>query len=131
MPEAADYKVKDMSLADWGQKEISMAEDEMPGLMAIRTEYGNTKPLAGARIVGCLHMTIQTAVLIQTLEIPRRQRALVVVQHLLDPGPRGRRGGRDRDPGVCLEGHERGGVLVVHRADHARAERLDAEPDPR
>ncbi len=63
-----DYKVRDMSLADWGQKEISMAQDEMPGLMAIREEYGNTKPLAGARIVGCLHMTIQTAVLIQTLE---------------------------------------------------------------
>ena len=63
-----DYKVKDISLAEWGQKEISMAEDEMPGLMAIRAEYGTTKPLAGARIVGCLHMTIQTAVLIQTLE---------------------------------------------------------------
>ncbi len=65
---AADYKVKDITLADWGVKEISMAEDEMPGLMAIRTEYGNSKPLAGARIVGCLHMTIQTAVLIRTLE---------------------------------------------------------------
>eukprot|EP01037_Dinobryon_pediforme_P012886 gene12886-12985_t len=65
---AVDYKVRDISLASWGQKEISMAEDEMPGLMALRAEYGNTKPLAGARIVGCLHMTIQTAVLIQTLE---------------------------------------------------------------
>jgi adenosylhomocysteinase len=63
-----DYKVKDISLAGWGKKEISMAEDEMPGLMAIRAEYGTAKPLAGARIVGCLHMTIQTAVLIQTLE---------------------------------------------------------------
>ena len=63
-----DYKVKDISLAEWGQKEISMAEDEMPGLMAIRAEYGAAKPLAGARIVGCIHMTIQTAVLIQTLE---------------------------------------------------------------
>jgi adenosylhomocysteinase len=63
-----DYKVKDISLAEWGAKEISMAEDEMPGLMAIREEYGNSKPLEGARIVGCLHMTIQTAVLIQTLE---------------------------------------------------------------
>jgi len=65
---AADYKVRDISLAEWGQKEISMAQDEMPGLMALRSEYGDTKPLAGARIVGCLHMTIQTAVLIQTLE---------------------------------------------------------------
>ncbi len=63
-----DYKVKDISLAEWGAKEISMAEDEMPGLMATRAEYGASKPLAGARIVGCLHMTIQTAVLIQTLE---------------------------------------------------------------
>ena len=65
---AADYIVKDISLAGWGRKEISMAEDEMPGLMAIRAEYGASKPLAGARIVGCIHMTIQTAVLIQTLE---------------------------------------------------------------
>jgi len=64
---AADYKVKDISLSDWGRKEIAIAETEMPGLMALREEYGNTKPLDGARIVGCLHMTIQTAVLIETL----------------------------------------------------------------
>ncbi len=64
---ATDYKVKDISLAEWGRKEIAMAEDEMPGLMALRAEYGASKPLAGARIVGCLHMTIQTAVLIETL----------------------------------------------------------------
>ena len=62
-----DYKVKDMELAAWGLKEIAIAETEMPGLMALREEYGNTKPLEGARIVGCLHMTIQTAVLIETL----------------------------------------------------------------
>src|SRR5271166_3111228 len=62
-----DFKVKDLSLAGWGRKEISMAETEMPGLMAVRAEYGASKPLAGARIVGCLHMTIQTAVLIETL----------------------------------------------------------------
>jgi adenosylhomocysteinase len=62
-----DYKVKDISLAEWGHKEIAMAEDEMPGLMAIREEYGAAKPLAGARIAGCLHMTVQTAVLIGTL----------------------------------------------------------------
>jgi len=62
-----DYKVKDISLAEWGRKEISLAEDEMPGLMAIRAEYGPQKPLRGARIAGCLHMTIQTAVLIETL----------------------------------------------------------------
>ncbi len=62
-----DYKVADISLAEWGRKEISIAESEMPGLMALRAEYGNSQPLAGARIAGCLHMTIQTAVLIETL----------------------------------------------------------------
>ena len=62
-----DFKVKDISLADFGDKEIAIAETEMPGLMALREEYGDSKPLDGARIVGCLHMTIQTAVLIETL----------------------------------------------------------------
>ena len=61
------FKVKDIALADWGRKEIELAEAEMPGLMALREEYGNSKPLKGARIAGCLHMTIQTAVLIETL----------------------------------------------------------------
>ncbi len=61
------FKVKDIALADWGRKEIELAEAEMPGLMALREEYGKDKPLAGARIAGCLHMTIQTAVLIETL----------------------------------------------------------------
>lgn len=61
------FKVKDIALADWGRKEIGLAEAEMPGLMALREEYGKSKPLAGARIAGCLHMTIQTAVLIETL----------------------------------------------------------------
>jgi adenosylhomocysteinase len=65
--QSMNYKVKDISLADWGRKEITLAEAEMPGLMALRKEYGATKPLAGARIAGCLHMTIQTAVLIETL----------------------------------------------------------------
>ncbi|MFL2577059.1 MAG: adenosylhomocysteinase [Flavobacteriales bacterium] len=61
------YKVKDITLAEWGRKEIKLAEAEMPGLMSIREEYGDSKPLSGARIAGCLHMTIQTAVLIETL----------------------------------------------------------------
>jgi adenosylhomocysteinase len=64
---AADYKVADISLAEWGRREIAIAETEMPGLMALRHEFGQKKPLAGARITGCLHMTIQTAVLIETL----------------------------------------------------------------
>lgn len=74
MPQAAtqpnhttDYHVKDINLASWGRKEITIAETEMPGLMALRAEYGKTQPLKGARIIGCLHMTIQTAVLIETL----------------------------------------------------------------
>jgi adenosylhomocysteinase len=67
MPEFTDCKVADISLADWGRREIAIAETEMPGLMALRDEFGARKPLKGARIVGCLHMTIQTAVLIETL----------------------------------------------------------------
>ncbi len=66
-PPSADYKVADIALADWGRKEIRIAETEMPGLMALREEYQDQKPLAGARIAGCLHMTIQTAVLMETL----------------------------------------------------------------
>ena len=67
MTDTQDYKVADIELADWGRKEIAIAETEMPGLMALREEYGSAKPLDGARIAGCLHMTIQTAVLIETL----------------------------------------------------------------
>src|SRR3954452_18309840 len=67
MPEFSDYKVADIGLADWGRREIAIAETEMPGLMALRDEFGASQPLKGARIVGCLHMTIQTAVLIETL----------------------------------------------------------------
>src|ERR1700689_1968027 len=68
MPEIGlDYKVADMKLADWGRKEITIAEKEMPGLMSIRKKYAATKPLAGVRVTGSLHMTIQTAVLIETL----------------------------------------------------------------
>ena len=64
---ATDYVVKDISLAEWGRKEISIAETEMPGLMATREEFGPEQPLRGARVCGSLHMTIQTAVLIETL----------------------------------------------------------------
>ena len=64
---SADYKIADINLADWGRKEIAIAEVEMPGLMALREEFGTQQPLKGARITGSLHMTIQTAVLIETL----------------------------------------------------------------
>ena len=67
MPAFTDYKVADISFADWGRREIAIAETEMPGLMALREEFGAARPLTGARVVGCLHMTIQTAVLIETL----------------------------------------------------------------
>src|SRR4051812_274641 len=67
MPASTDFKVANISLADWGRREIAIAETEMPGLMALRDEFGAAKPLDRARIVGCLHMTIQTAVLIETL----------------------------------------------------------------
>ena len=66
-PSFLDYHVADLSLAEWGRKEIAIAETEMPGLMAIRSEYAASQPLKGARIAGSLHMTIQTAVLIETL----------------------------------------------------------------
>src|SRR5688500_1384902 len=62
------YRIADISLAEWGRKEIEIAETEMPGLMALRTEYAAKQPLKGARVAGCLHMTIQTAVLIETLK---------------------------------------------------------------
>ena len=62
-----DFKVADLSLAEWGRKEIELAEKEMPGLMSLRSKYGAEKPLKGAKVAGCLHMTIQTAVLIETL----------------------------------------------------------------
>ena len=83
------YKVLDCSpaefkrLAEWGRKEIELAENEMPGLMALREKYGRTKPLTGARIAGCLHMTIQTAVLIETLARAGRRGHLEQLQHLL------------------------------------------------
>ena len=63
------YKVADMSLAEWGRKEIALSENEMPGLMAIRKKYGPTKPLKGLKVMGSLHMTIQTALLIETLKV--------------------------------------------------------------
>src|SRR5579864_2480387 len=102
MPDFTDYKVANIGLADWGRREIAIAETEMPGLMALRDEFGAGKPLAGARIVGCLHMTIQTAVLIETL------------LHLLDAGPRRHGDRRPGHPGLRLEGRERGGIRVVH-----------------
>ena len=110
------FKVADLGLAEWGRKEMELAEDEMPGLMALRARYAGKAPLAGARVMGSLHMTIQTAVLDRDARRARCGRALGVVQHLLDAGSRGRRGRRRpagdeghaeraaRHPGVRVEG---------------------------
>ena len=123
-----DYKVADLSLAAFGRKEIQLAEHEMPGLMALRAEYYDSQPLAGARIMGSLHMTIQTAVLIETLTALGAEVRWVLLQHLLHPGPCRRRGRRrprrhrrqpQGCPGLRLEGRDAGGVLVVHRAGPA------------
>ena len=73
-----DYKVADISLAEWGRKEINIAESEMPALMALRRKYASSQPLANAKIMGCIHMTIQTAVLIETL---RRRSQMVILQY--------------------------------------------------
>ena len=91
----ADHIIRDISLAGWGRKEIDIAETEMPGLMAVREEFGHDQPLKGARIAGSLHMTIQTAVLIETLQALGADIRWGVLQHLLHPGPRRGRHRRD------------------------------------
>ena len=85
----SDYVVKDIALADFGRKELDIAETEMPGLMALRSEYGESKPLKGARIVGSLHMTIQTAVLIETLVALCADVRLVVEPYIRQVVPEG------------------------------------------
>ncbi len=110
-----DYKVADISLADWGRREISIAEKEMPGLMAIREKYAPGKPLQGVRVTGSFHMTIQTAVLIETLVDLGARRALGELQYFLDPGSRRGRDRESRRAGLRLEGGEPRGILVVHQ----------------
>ena len=119
-----DYKVADLSLAAYGRKEIQLAEHEMPGLMSTRREFADAQPLKGARVTGSLHMTTQTAVLIETLtalgadvrwascnifSTQDHAAAAVVV------GPEGTPGGAARHPRVRVEGRDARGVLVVHR----------------
>ena len=137
---AEPYKVADLHLADFGRKEIQLAEHEMPGLMAIRARVRRTQPLRGARITGSLHMTIQTAVLIETLVALGAEVRWAQLQHLLHPGPRRRRRRRrpgrhpGRPPGragLRLEGRDARGVLVVHRAGADLAGRPGPEHDPR
>ncbi len=137
-----DFKVADLSLAAFGRKEITLAEHEMPGLMAIRKEYAEAQPLAGARVTGSLHMTVQTAVLIETLvalgaevrwascnifSTQDHAAAAIAVgpeRHARQPAGR---------PGLRLEGRDPGGVLVVHGAGPDLAEHPHRRPehDPR
>ena len=128
---ATDYVVKDIGLAEWGRKEISIAETEMPGLMATREEFGPGQPLRGARIAGSLHMTIQTAVLIETLTAHRRRRALGVMQHLFDAGSRRRRDRRRRHAGLRGQGRVARRVLGLHPPHFRMARRRRPEHDPR
>ena len=129
-PTSPDFHVADLALADWGRKEIAIAESEMPALMAIREEYAARQPLKGARVSGSLHMTIQTAVLIETLQGAGRRGPLGLLQHLLDPGPRGGGHRRRRHAGVRPQGRVAGGVLGVHPPD-LRVRRARPEHDPR
>ena len=140
-PIRAAFKVADLSLADFGRTEITLAEHEMPGLMAMRERYGAAKPLAGARIAGSLHMTIQTAVLIETLtalgaevrwascnifSTQDHAAAAVVV------GPNGTPDDPQGVPVFAWKGESAGGVLVVHPADPRRGPATSsAEHDPR
>ena len=130
-----DYKVADLGLAEAGRHQIRLAEHEMPGLMALREEYGAAQPLKGARIAGSLHMTVQTAVLIETLtalgaevrwascniySTQDEAAAAVVV------GPHGTADGPPGCPGLRLEGRDPAGVLGVHRPDPHLARRRRA-----
>ena len=119
---AENYKVADLCLADWGRKEIELAENEMPGLMALREKYGASKPLKGARIAGCLHMTIQTAVLIETLTRARRRGHLESCNIFSTQDHAAAAIAKAGVPVFAWKGDDRRGVRLVHRAD-ARASR--------
>ena len=116
------YKVADMSLAEWGRKEIEISEHEMPGLMAIRRKYGPQKPLKGVRIMGSLHMTIQTAVLIETLV------ELGADVRWCSCGGGHRRSGGSR---LCVEGRNAARVLVVYGDGHVVPRREGPSVDRR
>ena len=114
---ALDYIVKDIALAGYGRKELDIAETEMPGLMALREEFGAAKPLKGARIVGSLHMTIQTAVLIETLVALGADVRWASCNIFLDPRPRGGCDCRSRRAGLCDQGPDAGRALGLPGQD--------------
>ncbi len=125
------YKVADLSLAEWGRKEIMLAENEMPGLMTLRKKYGKAKPLAGARIAGCLHMTIQTAVLIETLEELGAEVTWSSCNIFSTQDHAAAAIAKAGLPGLRMEGRNQRGVRLVHRAIALLPRRPAAEPDPR
>ena len=109
----SDYKIKDIKLSEWGRKEINIAETEMPGLMKLREEYAQAKPLDGARIAGCLHMTIQTAVLIETLiELGASVRWSSC--NIYSTQDQAAAAIAEKNTCVCLERRNGGRILVVH-----------------
>ncbi|KAI4355982.1 hypothetical protein L6164_000036 [Bauhinia variegata] len=108
-----EYKIKDMSLADFGRLEISLAEVEIAGLMSCRSEFGPSQPLKGVRISGCLHMTIQTAMLIESLTARGAQAPVVQLQRSLYSRPRRRRYSARLRFRLCLERRDTGRILVV------------------
>jgi adenosylhomocysteinase len=108
------FKVADLGLAEWGRKELDIAEKEMPGLMAIRERYAKAQPLKGARIMGSLHMTIQTAVLIETLKDLGADVRWASCNIYSTQDHAAAAIAPDRRPGLRVEGRDAGGVLVVH-----------------
>ena len=138
--ERPPFKVADLNLADFGRKEIRLAEHEMPGLMALRERYGKSKPLAGVKIMGSLHMTIQTAVLIETLtELGADVRWVSCnIFSTQDHAAAAVAVGPQRDPrraaghrGLRVEGRNPRGVLVVHEGGAGVAGRIGPRPDRR
>ena len=137
------FKVRDLGLAEAGRKEIRLAEHEMPGLMSLRQRYADERPLAGARIMGSLHMTVQTAVLIETLDalgadvrwvscnIFSTQDPAAAAVVVGRPETGGTPDGPEGHPGLRLEGRDAGGVLVVHRPGAGVARRRRPGPDRR
>ncbi len=110
-----DYKVADISLADFGRREINIAEQEMPGLMSLRKKHAATKPLNGVRVTGSLHMTMQTAVLIETLVELGAHVRWCSLQHFLHAGSRRSRDRESRRAGLRVERRDARGILVVHQ----------------
>ena len=127
----ADYIVKDIALADWGRKEIEIAETEMPGLMAVRAEFGKDQPLKGARIAGSLHMTIQTAVLIETLQALGADVRWASCNIFSTQDHAAAAIAATRHAGVRRQGRDPAGVLGLRPQDLRMGRRRLSEPDPR